>query len=83
MLSQRLITAIQKHAAAVYPQECCGLIIRAARQRRYIPCENTHDQPTEFFRISAEAWADAEDTGKCWRWCTPIRMPGRTHHPKT
>lgn len=64
MLSQRLITAIQKHAAEVYPAECCGLIVRAGRQRRYIACENTHDQPAEFFRISGEAWADAEDAGE-------------------
>lgn len=64
MLSQRLITSIQLHAAQVYPHECCGLIIRAGRQRRYIPCENTHDKPADCFRISAEAWADAEDTGE-------------------
>lgn len=64
MLSQRLITAIGRHAEQVYPQECCGLIVRAGRQRRYIPCKNTHDQPTEHFRIDAADWAEAEDTGE-------------------
>lgn len=64
MLSQRLITAIEKHAAAAYPHECCGLIIRATRQRRYIPCSNSHENPTEHFMISAQAWADAEDMGE-------------------
>lgn len=64
MLSQRLITAIEKHAAAAYPHECCGLIIRATRQRRYIPCSNSHENPSEHFMISAQAWADAEDMGE-------------------
>lgn len=64
MLGPRLISAIQKHAESTYPEECCGLIVKTARHRRYIPCENTHEKPTEFFRISAEAWADAEDEGE-------------------
>ncbi|CAM8073824.1 Proteasome lid subunit RPN8/RPN11, contains Jab1/MPN metalloenzyme (JAMM) motif [Atlantibacter hermannii] len=63
MLSQRLIKAIQQHAEQTYPNECCGLIVRIGRQRRYVPCENTHDNRTEHFRISAEAWAAAEDAG--------------------
>ncbi|WP_426771024.1 Mov34/MPN/PAD-1 family protein [Enterobacter cloacae complex sp. 379K3] len=57
MLSQRLISAIEKHAAAAYPHECCGLIIGATRQRRYIPCSNSHKNPSEHFMISAQAWA--------------------------
>lgn len=31
MLSQRLKTAIEAHAADVYPNECCGLITRVGR----------------------------------------------------
>lgn len=64
MLSQRLINVIQQHAETVYPNECCGLIVRVGRQRRYIPCENTHNEPGENFRISAEEWAEAEDAGE-------------------
>lgn len=64
MLSKRLISAIGAHAAQVYPNECCGLIIRAGRQRRYVPCNNTHDTPAEYFRIDGEDWAAAEDTGE-------------------
>lgn len=63
MLGPRLISAIQKHAESTYPEECCGLIVKTARHRRYISCENTHEKPTESFRISAESWADAEDAG--------------------
>lgn len=63
MIGPRLISAIQKHAESVYPEESCGLIVKTARHRRYIPCKNTHEKPTEFFRISAESWADAEDEG--------------------
>lgn len=64
MLSQRLITAIQAHAAQEYPRECCGLIIRAGRQRRYVPCVNSHEKPTDFFRIDSAEWAAAEDAGE-------------------
>lgn len=64
MIGPRLISAIQKHAESTYPEECCGLIVKTNRHRRYIPCENTHEQSTDFFRISAEAWADAEDAGE-------------------
>ncbi|WP_261802893.1 Mov34/MPN/PAD-1 family protein [Klebsiella variicola] len=63
MLSQRLKTAIEAHAADVYPNECCGLITRVGRQRRYIRCENSHEMPTEHFRIAAGDWIAAEDTG--------------------
>lgn len=64
MLSKRLISAIEAHAAQVYPNECCGLIVRAGRQRRYIPCVNSHETPTGNFRIQAEEWAAAEDAGE-------------------
>lgn len=83
MLSQRLITAIEKHAAAAYPHECCGLIIRATRQRRYIPCSNSHENPSEHFMISAQARADAEDVGRCWPSFIHIRMRDRTLPPTT
>lgn len=63
MLSQRLKTAIEAHAADVYPNECCGLITRGGRQRRYIRCENSHEMPTEHFRIAAGDWIAAEDAG--------------------
>lgn len=64
MLSNRLIAAIEQHAAQEHPRECCGLIVRAGRQRRYIPCENLHETPKEHFQIGGESWADAEDVGE-------------------
>lgn len=64
MLSQRLITAISRHAEQEHPKECCGFIVRVGRQRRYIPCQNGHEKPTEHFQLSAEDWAAAEDTGE-------------------
>ncbi|HBY9809078.1 TPA: C40 family peptidase [Klebsiella aerogenes] len=63
MLSQRLKNAIEMHAADVYPNECCGLITRVGRQRRYIRCENSHETPAEHFRISAGDWIATEDAG--------------------
>ncbi|WP_276851053.1 C40 family peptidase [Enterobacter oligotrophicus] len=64
MLSKRLITAIERHAAQEYPNECCGLIVRATRQRRYVSCANTHQEPAQHFRLAPEEWTAAEDVGE-------------------
>ncbi|ALZ15579.1 TPA: C40 family peptidase [Pseudomonas aeruginosa] len=61
---KHILSAVQKHAAAEYPRECCGLIIRSGRSQRYIPCENTAADAGEEFRIAPEAYAEAEDHGE-------------------
>lgn len=63
-MRKHILAAVQKHAAAEYPRECCGLIVQIGRAQRYIPCENTAAEPGEEFRIAPEAYADAEDAGK-------------------
>lgn len=63
MLSKRLVNEIQQHARLAYPNECCGLIIRHKRQRKYVPCTNGHSNPLNHFQISGEEWARAEDAG--------------------
>lgn len=61
---KHILSAVQKHAAAEYPRECCGLIIRSGRSQRYVPYENTSADAGEEFRIAPEAYAEAEDQGE-------------------
>jgi proteasome lid subunit RPN8/RPN11 len=52
--------AIQKHAAAEYPRESCGLIVDGA----YRPCTNAAQSGNEHFVISKTDYAEAEDAGE-------------------
>ncbi|EPJ8753424.1 C40 family peptidase [Pseudomonas putida] len=63
-MRKHILAAVQAHAAAEYPRECCGLIIAVGRSHRYIPCGNTATDPAEEFRISPEDFGAAEDKGK-------------------
>lgn len=60
-MRKHILAAVQQHAAAQYPRECCGLVVQIGRAHRYVPCENTAGEPGEQFRIAPEAYADAED----------------------
>ena len=51
------------HAAACAPRESCGLLIAVGKKQVYVPCINTASH-SEDFRISAEAFADAEERGE-------------------
>lgn len=63
-MRKHLLDAIRAHAAAEYPREACGLIVQAGRRQVYVPCENTAADAAEEFRISADAYAAAEDRGE-------------------
>lgn len=63
-MRNHILAAVQAHAAAEYPRECCGLIIANGRRHRYIACENTAAEPGEEFRISPDQYAAAEDQGE-------------------
>ena len=52
--------AIINHAAACYPNECCGFIVN----REYIECKNIHDDPENEFKISPYDLVRAEKLGK-------------------
>lgn len=56
--------AIERHALAEYPRECCGLVIREGRKEVYVPCRNTASTPSEHFRLAPEDFAAAEDRGQ-------------------
>ncbi|MCP1652735.1 C40 family peptidase [Pseudomonas nitroreducens] len=63
-MNKTLRAAIERHAVAVYPAECCGLVIRGPRRREYVPCRNTAATPDDQFRIAPEDYAAAEDRGQ-------------------
>jgi cell wall-associated NlpC family hydrolase len=39
------------------PRERCGVVVKEGNKPRLIECSNVHDNPHEFFRISAQEWA--------------------------
>ena len=51
--------AIKQHAAEVFPQECCGVIVNGV----YLPCRNIA-QGLDQFEIHHQDLADAEDLGE-------------------
>ncbi|EPG0575949.1 C40 family peptidase [Pseudomonas aeruginosa] len=63
-LSRSLQRAIAAHAAREHPRECCGLIVRGVRQRRYVACRNAAGSPSEHFVIDHQDWCAAEDQGE-------------------
>lgn len=63
-MQQTTFQAIQAHAVAEYPRECCGLIVAAAHGESYVACRNVATTPSEHFRLQAEDYADAEDLGE-------------------
>ncbi len=63
-MEQSTLHAIQAHAVAEYPRECCGLIVAAAAGEQYIACRNIANTPSEHFILPAEDYAAAEDHGE-------------------
>ena len=63
-MRKHILAAVREHAAAEYPREACGLILRIGRRHEYVPCTNTATDPAEEFRIAPEAYAAAEDRGE-------------------
>lgn len=63
-MNKAILKAIEQHALAQYPHECCGLLIRVGRQQRYVACRNTATTPSEHFRLAPEDYAVAEESGE-------------------
>lgn len=63
---EALYGEIGEHAAAEYPNECCGLIVKVAGSVRYMQCRNIADEPDQRdrFVIDPAQYAEAEDAGE-------------------
>ena len=63
-MRKHILSAIQAHATAEYPKECCGLLLAIGRKQQYFPCRNIASEPNEEFRLDPEDYAAAEDLGE-------------------
>ncbi len=74
--SPDVIAAVYAHAAMDNPREACGLVVAVGGAQLYVPSPNTAEKPEADFRISAQAWADAEDLGNVL--CVVHSHPGQS-----
>ncbi len=63
-INQKLQDEIRAHAERVYPAEACGVLIKSAAGREYVPCANLATTPREHFQIDHKDMAAAEDRGE-------------------
>lgn len=54
-----LYATMKIHAMQCFPQEACGLIVN----NEYLPCDNMHSLPLEYFAIDAKDYAKASVKG--------------------
>jgi proteasome lid subunit RPN8/RPN11 len=74
--SPDVIAAVYAHAAMDHPREACGLVVEVGGAQLYVPAANCAEKPERDFRISAEAWANAEDLGQVL--CIVHSHPGQS-----
>src|SRR5260363_36280 len=58
-----VLEALRTHAAADYPRESCGLILKANGQEHYVPCRNLAASDAHFI-LHPEDYAAAEEAGE-------------------
>ncbi len=63
-ISQKLQDQIRAHAERAYPAEACGVLIKSAAGREYVPCANVARTDREHFQIDGRDLAAAEDRGE-------------------
>ena len=62
-MKETVLSSIFDHANAVYPAECCGVIIFRNDDEHYFPCRNLSNDPNEQFILNPKDFAAAEEQG--------------------
>lgn len=63
-LNKTLEKSFQEEAAARYPEEACGLVVKAGKKQKFIPCKNVDESPRDFFKIDEDQFQAAADQGE-------------------
>lgn len=63
-MQSKIIEEFKIYAQQYNAVEVCALVVAAGRKQQLITCENVHEKPESFFKISGRAWSDAEDIGE-------------------
>lgn len=64
ILNKTLQKEIFAHAEETYPNECCGIICKVGRIKKYFRCDNLANSKEDEFVISPEQYAEIEDQGE-------------------
>jgi len=75
MIEDKIIAEITHHAAHVFPEECCGLVIDNGGVLQYIECENKSHQPENSFLIDPLVYARCANNVKFIVHSHPNRSP--------
>lgn len=81
MIEQKTLDAAREHAAAEYPRESVGLVVRTDDGEQYIAGRNISPNPERDFALHAEDYADAQDMGEivCTVHSHPNGVPIPSH----
>lgn len=59
----KLDTAFRAEAAAQYPNEACGYVVKQGKKQCFVPCSNTAANPAYEFKIDIDEYHRASDIG--------------------
>lgn len=63
-LPKALRAQLDAAAAAAYPEEACGLVVRTGRRLTFTSCRNVAPEARDRFQIHPDDWAAAEEAGQ-------------------
>ena len=75
-LTDTIKAEILQQAKDEFPRESCGLIAVVKGRRRYFPCQNIAQTPSEHFVL--EGWNEVEDKGEV---VAVVQNPIQNQHP--